>query len=227
MNLYDIMPWLDRHSAEVTRGVLSFVLLVVAALAIPAVRSLLLRSTSSFHRRLHLSERAFPAIARVVSAVLWGAVLLFLLNLWGISVDGLWTFLVSLATLIGVGFLATWAMVSNVTAQFLLRAARPFHIGDEVSLLPEGLKGRINEQGLMFTELHEEDGTKLYIPNNLFFQKIFRVQRPSPIRLAPPPSRLTASNRSASPSGAAAGGSAQPLPATPDRSAGARRNIVG
>jgi len=43
-----------------------------------------------------------------------------LLDIWGVGIAGLWTFLVSVITLIGVGFLATWTMVSNVTASLFL-----------------------------------------------------------------------------------------------------------
>jgi hypothetical protein len=44
-----------------------------------------------------------------------------------------------------------------------------------VSLLPEDLKGRVVDRTTMFTVLREESGATLMIPNNLFFQKIFRV----------------------------------------------------
>jgi small-conductance mechanosensitive channel len=77
--------------------------------------------------------------------------------------------------LIGVGFLATWAMISNLTAHLFLTVWRPFRLGQVVSLLPEDLKGRVVDRTMMFTVLREESGATLMIPNNLFFQKIFRV----------------------------------------------------
>ena len=48
---------------------------------------------------------------------------------------------------------------------------------DTVELLPENLKGRAVDRNLMFTVLAEDDGSFLQVPNNLFFQKIFRVAR--------------------------------------------------
>ena len=74
-----------------------------------------------------------------------------------------------------MGFLATWAMVSNVTASLFLTIWHPFRLGDTVELLPENLKGRAIDRNLMFTVLREESGSVLQVPNNLFFQKIFRV----------------------------------------------------
>jgi small-conductance mechanosensitive channel len=48
-------------------------------------------------------------------------------------------------------------------------------------MLPENLKGRVMDRNLMFTTLSEESGSVLQIPNNLFFQKIFRVSDNVPV----------------------------------------------
>src|SRR5262249_40282736 len=98
-----------------------------------------------------------------------------LLQIWGVSVGGLWTLLVSAVTLVGVGFLATWTMISNMTASLFIAIWRPFHLGDTVEVLPEGLKGRVIDRNFMFVILREEGGATLRVPNNLFFQKVFRV----------------------------------------------------
>jgi small-conductance mechanosensitive channel len=125
--------------------------------------------------RVGLRSEAMASFARFVTVTLWCFVVLLVLNLWGVNVAGLWALLVSVAAIIGVGFLATWAMVSNVTASLLLAVWRPFRLGDTVELLPENLKGRAVDRNLMFTVLREDGGSLLQIPNNLFFQKIFRV----------------------------------------------------
>jgi small-conductance mechanosensitive channel len=84
---------------------------------------------------------------------------------------------VSAAAIIGVGFLAVWTMISNITASFFITIWRPFHPGHTVELLPENLKGRVIDRNMMFTVMREESGALLQIPNNLFFQKMFRVSR--------------------------------------------------
>jgi small-conductance mechanosensitive channel len=93
----------------------------------------------------------------------------------GVSIGGLWAVLVSAATVIGVGFLAVWTLISNITASFFITIWRPFRLGQFVEMLPENLKGRVVDRNLMFTVLREEHGSVLQIPNNLFFQKMFRV----------------------------------------------------
>jgi small-conductance mechanosensitive channel len=111
-------------------------------------------------------------------AVLWSLTASIILNTWGVALSGIWAFLVSAITIIGVGFLATWAMISNFTANFFLIFWRPFQFGQTVEILPENLKGRVTDRNLMFTTLLEESGSELIIPNNFFFQKMFRVGDP-------------------------------------------------
>jgi hypothetical protein len=38
---------------------------------------------------------------------------------------------------IGVGFLATWTMVSNVTASVFIAIRKPFHLGDTGRFFPK------------------------------------------------------------------------------------------
>lgn len=107
----------------------------------------------------------------------WVCGILILLNFWGIAVTGIWTLLVSAGTVIGVGFLAFWTIISNITASFFLTVWRPFRLGHSVEILPEALKGRVVERNMVFTVLREEDGAALHIPNSLFFQNLFRMMR--------------------------------------------------
>jgi small-conductance mechanosensitive channel len=149
-------------------------LLVGVACVIILVNHLLKNLLAPAGARVGLRAGTITSFGRVITITL-SFVALLLLDLWGVGVGGLWTVLVSAVTIIGVGFLATWAMVSNVTASLFLTIWRPFRLGDTVELLPENLKGRAVERNLMFTVLREEGGSVLQIPNNLFFQKIFRV----------------------------------------------------
>jgi small-conductance mechanosensitive channel len=98
-------------------------------------------------------------IRRIVVAVLWTLTVLAVLNVWGVGLSGVWAVLVSIITVIGVGFLATWTMISNFTASFILVLWRPFHFGQTVEILPENLKGQVTDRNLMFTTLREESGT--------------------------------------------------------------------
>ena len=170
-----IAAWLDREHIGLTTVLATVALLVVALIVIVLFNRLLKNWLRGVETRIGLRSEHVARIERSITATLWIVTVLLVLDLWGVGVGGLWAVLASVATLIGVGFLANWAMVSNMTASLFLSIWRPFRLGDIVELLPENLKGRAVDRNLMFTALREEGGTVLQVPNNLFFQKIFRV----------------------------------------------------
>lgn len=170
-----IIVWLDRHHIHLPTVFGTVVLLVGASLLIYLANRLLKKWLQPAEARLGLRAEDIATIGRIVTTVLWFVTLLLAFELWGVGVGGFWAVFVSAATIIGAAFVATWAMVSNITADLLLTVWRPFRLGDTVELLPEKLKGRAVNRNLMFTVLLEEDGCVLQVPNNLFFQKIFRV----------------------------------------------------
>jgi small-conductance mechanosensitive channel len=170
-----LLAWLEHWNVDFDTVLETAAVLVAAAIVILVVTRVIRQLLRRVEAWLSLPYEAVVTIMRIVTTVLWLLTGLLVLNVWGVKVGGLWTVLVSAATLIGVGFLATWAMVSNVTATFFITLWRPFQLGSTVEMLPENLKGRVVDRNLMFTVLREESGSVLHIPNNLFFQRIFRV----------------------------------------------------
>jgi small-conductance mechanosensitive channel len=170
-----ILTWLKQYSLSFETAAATVALLAAASVAILYFNRLMLRSLQRFEQRLSLPYETMVSAARLVTGLLWLITALLVLSLWGVSVSGLWTLLVSAAAVIGVGFLAVWTMISNVTASLFITIWRPFHLGHAVELLPENLKGRVVDRNMMYTIIREEGGTLLHVPNNFFFQKMFRV----------------------------------------------------
>jgi small-conductance mechanosensitive channel len=171
----DLAVWLDRHNISVM-AVLATVGLVVGAFALSyLLKRPLQDSLRQLASRLRLPYETLLTTTRFLIGALWIVVAMLVLEIWGISVGGLWTLLVSAATIVGVGFLATWTMVSNITASFFITLWHPFHLGDDIEIVPENLRGRVIDSNLMFVVVRENGGAVIQIPNNLFFQKMFRV----------------------------------------------------
>jgi small-conductance mechanosensitive channel len=171
----DLAVWLDRHNISVM-AVLATVGLVVGAFALSyLLKRPLQDSLRQLASRVRLPYETVLTTTRFLIGALWIVVAMLVLEIWGISVGGLWTLLVSAATIVGVGFLATWTMVSNITASFFIALWRPFHLGDDIEIVPENLRGRVIDSNLMFVVVRENGGAVIQIPNNLFFQKMFRV----------------------------------------------------
>src|SRR5215469_12116844 len=175
VNMTEIIEWLDRHYISVGIVIQTVIILIAASVAMLVVNRVLRRWLAYLRSRLHQSDETNLVISRIVTAVLWTLTALVIINTWGVSLGGVWAVLVSAITVIGVAFLATWAMISNITASFFLVLWRPFRFGQTVEILPENLKGRVTKSNLMFTTLRDDDGNELQIPNNLFFQRMFRV----------------------------------------------------
>lgn len=153
----------------------TIVVLVAAFIGSLYINRALRRVLLGIQPRLRLPSETTVFFTRALSSLLWLCAGLLVLDVWGISVAGIWTVLASAAAVIGVGFLAVWTIVSNITASLFITIWHPFRLGETVEILPENLRGRVIDRNLMFTVLREASGAALQIPNSLFFQKIFRV----------------------------------------------------
>jgi small-conductance mechanosensitive channel len=114
------IPWIHPGNFD-SETILTAAAIVVAAwILIVLVNRLLRRVSWRVAQRLHMSYEASLTIARAVTGIVWILAAMALLNLWGVNLAGLWTVLISGAAVIGVGFLAVWTMVSNITASLFL-----------------------------------------------------------------------------------------------------------
>jgi small-conductance mechanosensitive channel len=180
-SMTQIIEWLNQHNINAVNAIGTIAILFLASIIIPILGRFLRQRVVYLQRRLNVTDEANFIINRVITVVLWTLTFFIALNVWGIGLGGVWAVLVSAIAIVGVGFIATWAMISNFTASFFLVVWRPFHVGQTVEIFPENLKGRVVDRNLMFTTLTEESGSRLQIPNNLFFQKVFRVSGDLPV----------------------------------------------
>jgi small-conductance mechanosensitive channel len=173
--MQQLQSWLHPSNLNGETILAAVAIFAAAWVLVVLVNRLLRRVSWQVAQRLHMSYEASLTTARAMTGIVWIVTTMALLNLWGVNLAGLWTVLISGAAVIGVGFLAVWTMVSNITASLFLTIWRPFHLGATIELLPENLKGRVIDRNMMFTAVRDEAGSILQIPNNLFFQKVFRV----------------------------------------------------
>lgn len=157
-------------------------ILVVILLAWAAFR-LLRRGLDILEREEFLT----PAIVVVLRLVLkWLLIvfgLLLALQQTGVSINNVWTTISAVLTLVAVGFVAVWSILSNFLCTLILLIFQPFRIGDEIEIidpsLTSGISGKVVNINMMFTLIRETDGQGqetgvIQIPNNQFFQKYIR-----------------------------------------------------
>ena len=175
MNDLDSFVQAIGHWVNQWQAILPFFLLLVFG---GAIAWLLQRFLRRYFNRVighaPLSPGTLLILRRSVSLAIWVVFGLLLLRQAGVNVDGIWAMLVSMLAVIGVGLLAVWTMVSNITASLFIWIWRPYELGETIELLPNNVKGRAVDRSLMFTTLREADGSLLMVPNNQFFQNITR-----------------------------------------------------
>src|SRR5262245_4243707 len=104
----DILSWLKQHNVSFETALVTAVFLIAASAIILVLNRLMSRSLQRLEQRLSLPYETLMSAAQLVTGVLWLITALLILSLWGVSVSGLWTLLISAAAVIGVGFLAVW-----------------------------------------------------------------------------------------------------------------------
>lgn len=182
---------LDRYVPRLLAALPVAIIVLIAAFASIIIVN---RALTLLAKNTHLANEnvaPFRKIARVLIAVAAG---ILILNAFGFSLGGMWTFLSTVLAMVAIGFVAMWSVLSNMLCTFIILLSRPFAIGDEIQFAGEDVKGRVEDMNFIYTTLRCDDGAVLQIPNNQFFQKVLR-RRPS----AHPRDLETQLNRPAAP----------------------------
>jgi len=137
---------------------------------------LILRALVRMRDRGTLPMPVLVPLARVVRIAAIAIGVMLVLQQFNVLADA-WTTITALAAVVGVGFIAVWSILSNAFCALVLLISRPFQIGDDIEIVPEGMRGEVTDFNLIFTILQSEDGSTVQVPNNLFFQKMFRRRR--------------------------------------------------
>jgi small-conductance mechanosensitive channel len=105
----------------------------------------------------------------------------------GIDLQGLWSTLVAALSLVAIGFVAMWSILSHMLASLLIVIFRPFEVGDRVEIVGDDpVLGEVADLNPVYTTLRTDDGGTLQVPNNLFFQKAVKRHKPPPAAGAHP-----------------------------------------
>lgn len=104
--------------------------------------------------------------ARLIAAVV-GVLILTLV--WGIDLGPVLIFGTTILTLLGVAMFASWSLLSNVTAYFVLLMHPSFRRGTYIRVIDADnyVEGRISELGLFNTRIVTDGRSVIVYPNNL------------------------------------------------------------
>ena len=168
---------LGRLGPGASRLLATLLVLLVTYTLYRVLRRVLRRAFDRAGPRGRFGQGAARTVQRGVQIVLLLMLALFLLQIWGVSVDGLWAGMLSVFAIMGIALMAGWSLLSNATASVFLQVWRPYRRGDHLTMVPDEIEGTIIEQNMFFTVLRCADEDELVVPNTLLFQRMVRVRR--------------------------------------------------
>ena len=124
--------------------------------------------------KTNLTVRDVAPFRAIMRWLIWIAAFVLLLEIFGVSLGGLWTVLSAMLAIVGIGFVAVWSILSNTLCTFVILIFHPFAVGDEIEFAGEPVRGKVVDLNFIYTTLRCEDGSHMQVPNNLFFQKVLK-----------------------------------------------------
>ena len=167
---------LNRMPPELATLVREALFLAITGVAALVAMRLVIRSVRWLEAKLHASALSLNPLS-VVGRALVLMIVVGVVAEHYFAID-IYALIGGMIALIGVGFVAVWSTLSNALCSLLLISSRPFEVGDEIELPPDGIRGRVIDLSLFFTTLEAPDGRLVQLPNNLFFQRIV-VRKPA------------------------------------------------
>lgn len=149
--------------------------LVLALVAISLVFGLFRRLRQRLTGKRPQHEREIRLVTRLLSNLVAVIIVLVLLEVLNVPLGNVWTAVSTVIALVAIGFFAVWSILSHLTAAVVLMLQRPFRPGDMLQFGDEEYRGKVIQTGAFFTRVEDADGGHSQIPNNLLFQKRFRV----------------------------------------------------
>ncbi|ARN77557.1 mechanosensitive ion channel protein MscS [Nonlabens spongiae] len=156
---------------------LSVGLIITTAIA----HRLIIWSATKLSKKVSRSELRKQYVSRYVGYVIWTMCAIALVLVWGFRNEGFWVALGSTFAVVGVALFASWSILSNITASFILYFTFPFKIGDRIRIHDKDLPVTATIQDIkgFYTILITVEDEIITYPNNLLLQKGVSILKPN------------------------------------------------
>ncbi len=133
------------------------------------IRRIVLPKLEAYVERDNLNQRTFRSALFTFSLLSAVVALGILLLIWGINIRELLAMSTGIIALTGVALFATWSILSNVTAFFILLSHQSYRRGNYIRVIEMDnyIEGYISEINMFNTILITEDRETVVYPNNL------------------------------------------------------------
>lgn len=164
-----IIAWLEAHatSLAITAAV------VVVYFILNAIIARLVKRAGQGESR----QGAALKVIQTVRLVTGFFGILAIMVAWGIEFGSVALFATTTITLLGVALFASWSLLSNITAYFVLLFHSSYSRGTFVRVLEADnyVEGYVADLTLFSLELVTEDGARIVYPNNILLARVVVV----------------------------------------------------
>lgn len=166
-----LIPMFDSYDAETTAKLIQTGIIAIIGLGLFfGLKGRIIK----FAQWAHLPRLALTPVRLGIRYAILIVTVLLILSRWGFEINGIMAVIGTVLGLVAIGFVAMWSVLSNFLCTLVLVVMKPFFVGDEIELPAANVRGKVIDLSLVFTTLESAPGESVLIPNNMFFQVIFK-----------------------------------------------------
>ena len=152
----------------------SEILLTIILLAvIIALNSLSKRGIRRFGKTSSIDMNSRKIIFYLSNLLFYLIAFIGISLIWGVDLKDFSVFMSSILAILGVGFVAQWSILSNLTASVILFFNHPLRLGDRIRVMDKDFDwtGKVEDISGFYLFMRTDDGKQITIPTNLVIQK--------------------------------------------------------
>ena len=171
MNLAELkiiaLTWIGEHTTQlIVTGVMLVLYVILDRIGAPRFR----KGADRGEFKVGAASKAIRA-ARLITGLFGGLVLMVV---WGVDLSAVLFVATTTIALLGVALFASWSLLSNITAYFVLLLHPTFTRGTFIRVIEADnyVQGYISDLSLFSVELVTEDKETIFYPNNLLLGRV-------------------------------------------------------
>jgi small-conductance mechanosensitive channel len=160
---------MEEYKIQIIESVVSIIILFI-------ILKVLQRIIDKAGTKYSYHKARVKIVKKVVSLIVYLALVGILLLIWGIAPSQLVAYIASLFTVVGIAFLAQWSIISNITSTLIIFFNHQVNIGDTIVILDKDyqIEGKISDIGIFFIIIKVNDNEYVSLPSNVFMQKMVK-----------------------------------------------------
>lgn len=146
---------------------------IILVIVIFGLNSLSKRAIRRFGRTSSIDINSRKIIFYLSNLVFYGIGIILITLIWGVNLQEFSVFISSVLAIVGIGFVAQWSILSNLTASVILFFSHPLRLGDRIRVLDSDFDwtGKVEDISGFYLFMRTDDGRRITIPTNLVIQK--------------------------------------------------------